>query len=46
VTQGKDKKLGIEANSERREVTAAVVGKELRTFARVKWPLANDKASA
>lgn len=36
--------MGIEANSERREVTAALVGKELRTFARTKWPLANDKA--
>jgi hypothetical protein len=47
VTQGKDKKLGIEANSERREVTAVtaeLVSKELKLFARVKWPLANDKA--
>lgn len=40
--------MGIEANSERREVTAAVLSKdvsrELRAFARIKWPLANDKA--
>jgi hypothetical protein len=44
VTQGKDKKLGIEANSERREVNTAVVSREMRSYARQRWPLANDKA--
>jgi hypothetical protein len=36
--------LGIEDKPERREVTAAVVSKELKLFARARWPLANDKS--
>jgi hypothetical protein len=36
--------LGIEVKSERLEVTAAVVALELRTFARQRWPLENDKS--
>jgi hypothetical protein len=37
------KELGLSDKSERREVSAAIVGMELKTFARSKWPLTNDK---
>lgn len=35
--------MGILDKSERREVSAAVVGVELKVFARRKWPLTNDE---
>lgn len=35
--------MGQQVKSELREVSAAVIGKELRVFARTRWPLANDK---
>lgn len=34
--------MGIEVNSERRDVSVAV-SNELRAYARTRWPLANDK---
>lgn len=38
----KDKKLGIEDKTET-TVTAAAISNELRSYARQRWPLANDK---
>jgi hypothetical protein len=44
IAHEEDKQLGIEANSERHEVTTLAIKTELRTYARQRWPLENDKS--